>query len=166
MEPSLYCQKMELHATYDSFRKIYHDISINSSILVQQLSLNQYVAQGLKVFLQADGDFINTKHIRKSWKQFALMVLNNPRSACDEMSMKPRLEIEEELISYYFLTVHIRNCTCISKWSLNYTKQNLVAVKKIFWDRAILKERGIIHFFSLGWWNNISEMTELTDRKL
>ena len=66
MEPSLYCQKMELHATYDSFRKIYHDISINISILVQQLSLNQYVAQGLKVFLQADGDFINTKQIRKS----------------------------------------------------------------------------------------------------
>lgn len=82
------------------------------------------------------------------------------------MAMKPRLEIEEELILYYFLTVHIRNCTCISKWSLNYTKQNLVAVKKIFWDRAILKERGIIHFFSLGWWNNNSEMTELTDRKL
>lgn len=34
MESRLYCQKMELHATYDSFRKIYHDIFINISIFV------------------------------------------------------------------------------------------------------------------------------------
>lgn len=117
------------------------------------------------MFLQADGDFINTKHIRKSWKKFASVVLNNLRSVCNEMEMKPKLKIEEELILHYFLTAHIRNCTCISKWSLNYTKQNWVTVKKI-WGKGILKEKGTIHFFFLGWWNNISEMTEVTDRKL
>lgn len=38
-ESRLYCQKMELHATYDSFRKIYHDISINISILFNNYPL-------------------------------------------------------------------------------------------------------------------------------